>query len=143
MSGDEPIDLGRFVIPPGELEWRFDTAGGPGGQHANRASTRAELAWNLAESTSVPDDLRQRMLQRLGHRVVDGEVRVAASESRSQWRNRAIARSRLANLLADALAPPPPKRRPTNPSRSAKRRRLEAKRRRSEKKDLRKPPTPE
>ena len=107
MSVDDPLVVGSITIPPGEFEWRFDTSGGPGGQHANRSATRVELSWDLANSPSVPDDLRARLLKRLGHRAADGVVRVASAESRSQWRNRAIARSRLADLLSDALAPPP------------------------------------
>jgi ribosome-associated protein len=142
MSEDPLRVGGRVVIPAGELEWRFDPSGGPGGQHANRASTRAELRFDLARSPSVPDDLRHRMLERLGSRAPDGVVSVTVDESRSQWRNRSLAKRRLANLLRDATRTPR-RRIPTTPSRRAKRRRLEQKRRRSEKKRLRRPPEPE
>ncbi len=107
MKADAPLSAGRITIPAAELTWRFDTSGGPGGQHANRSATRVELSWDLANSPSVPDDLRSRILKRLGHRAADGVVRVASGESRSQWRNRAIARSRLAEILEEALAPAP------------------------------------
>lgn len=143
MNADAPLSAGRITIPAAELTWRFDTSGGPGGQHANRSATRVELSWDLANSPSVPDDLRSRILKRLGHRAADGVVRVASGESRSQWRNRAIARGRLAEILEEALAPPQAPRRATKPSRSAKRRRLEAKRRRSQTKQLRRSPRPE
>ncbi|HSG79419.1 MAG TPA: alternative ribosome rescue aminoacyl-tRNA hydrolase ArfB [Acidimicrobiia bacterium] len=143
MSLDDPLAVGPITIPPAELEWRFDTSGGPGGQHANRSATRVELSWDLAKSPSIDDGVRSRLLKRLGHRAADGVVRVASAESRSQWRNRAIARSRLAGLLADALAPPPAPRKSTKPSRAAKRRRLEAKRRRGETKRLRRSPRSE
>ncbi len=131
----------RLAVPAGELEWRFDPSGGPGGQHANKAATRAELRFDLAASPSVPDDLRNRMLERLGPRAPGGVVTVTVDESRSQWRNRSIARRRLADLLRSAMQVPR-RRRPTAPSRAARRRRLEAKRRRSETKRLRRPPEP-
>jgi ribosome-associated protein len=130
---------GAFTIPDGELTETFDTSGGPGGQHANRANTRVELSFDLERSPSVPDDLRERMLARLGGRVVDGVVTVTADDTRSQWRNRVNARRRLGELLEQAMKPPRT-RIPTKPSRRSRRRRLERKRRRSETKRLRKPP---
>jgi len=142
MSEDPLRVGGRVVIPAGELEWRFDPSGGPGGQHANRASTRAELRFDLARSPSVPESLRRRMLERLGSRAPGGVVGVTVDESRSQWRNRSLARRRLAALLRDAMRTPR-RRIATTPSRRAKRRRLEDKRRRSQKKRLRRRPEPE
>jgi len=141
---NEPLEVrSNIVIPASELSWRFDTAGGPGGQHANRAASRAELSFDLAASPSVPDRLRQRMLESLGNRVRNGVVTVSVDESRSQWRNRAIARKRMTRLLRDASRGPQRRRRPTKPSRRAKARRREAKRRRSQTKNLRRPPKPE
>jgi ribosome-associated protein len=142
MSDDALRVSTNLVIPAGELEWSFDPSGGPGGQHANRAATRAELRFDLGTSPSVPDDLRRRMLQRLGARAAGGVVTVAVDESRSQWRNRALARRRLATLLRDSMRAPR-RRIPTKPGRGARRRRLEQKRRRAEKKRLRKPPEAE
>ena len=142
MSEDPLRVGGRVVIPAGELEWRFDPSGGPGGQHANRASTRAELRFDLARSPSVPESLRRRMLERLGSRAPGGVVGITVDESRSQWRNRSLARRRLAALLRDAMRTPR-RRIATTPSRRAKRRRLEDKRRRSQKKRLRRRPEPE
>jgi ribosome-associated protein len=141
MSDD--LSIGRhFTIPASELQWRFDPSGGPGGQHANKASTRAELAWDLATSPSLPDPLRREMLERLGGRAPGGTVTVSVDETRSQWRNRALARRRLAEILLDATRRP--KRRiGTKPSRAARRRRLERKQRRSEVKRLRGPVEPE
>ena len=137
---DEPLPIGEhIVIPAAELEWRFDPSGGPGGQHANKASTRAEVRFDLGASPSIPEPLKERMLQRLGGRAPGGIVTVVADDSRSQWRNRATARRRLAALLTDALRAPR-KRRPTRPSRASRRRRLEAKRRKSETKRLRRRP---
>lgn len=124
-----------LVLPAGELEWTFSTSGGPGGQHANRSQTRAELRFDLVASEAVPDELKSRMMERLGN----GVVMVTVDESRSQWRNRQLARRRLADLLREAMRPER-RRKPTKPSRAARRRRLEGKRRRGRLKDLRKPP---
>jgi ribosome-associated protein len=128
-----------ITIPEGELDWRFLPSGGPGGQHANRSATRAELRFDLRKSSVFDIDLRDRMLSRLGRRAPEGVVTVAEDASRSQWRNRQRARARLAELLRDAMRVEPP-RRPTKPGRAAARRRLEAKRRRSDTKRLRKKP---
>ena len=129
----------RLVIPAAELSWRFDPSGGPGGQHANRTSSRAEVAFDLANSPSIPASLRSRMLHRLGPRARGGIVTVAVDESRSQWRNRMLARARLGEILRESLRTPR-RRIATKPTAAARRRRLEAKRRRSETKRLRRPP---
>lgn len=141
MHDDLEIRRG-LVIPASELSWRFDTSGGPGGQHANRAATRVELSFDLGSSPSVPAGLKASMLDRLGHRAGRGIVTVTADDSRSQWRNRSIARKRMVRLLREASRSRPV-RRPTKPGAGARRRRLEEKRRRSEVKRLRKPPTQE
>lgn len=140
---ERPLEIDREVsIPAAELSWRFDPSGGPGGQHANRSSTRVVLSFDLGASPSVPDALRALMLDRLGGRVRHGVVTVIVDESRSQWRNRAIARRRLARLLRTA-AHRQAVRHPTRPTAAARRRRLEAKRRRGAQKRLRRPPEPE
>ncbi len=132
-----------LVIPEGELSWRFTTSGGPGGQHANRSATRAVLSFDIARSGALDDELRTRLLSRVVGTDAGGVVAVAVDESRSQWRNRQIARRRLAGILRDALAPEPPPRRETTPPRSARKGRVEAKRRRGVTKRLRRPPEPE
>ena len=129
-----------IVIPGDELLWTFSTSGGPGGQHANRSNTRAELRFDLPASTSIPDHLRSRMLAAVGERLVVGMIVVVADDSRSQWRNRQIARKRLADLLNEAARPPSPPRRRTRPSRAARQRRLDSKRRRSQTKRMRRKP---
>lgn len=128
-----------FVIPEAELEWSFSTSGGPGGQHANRNATKAELSWDLSASRALPDGARHKLTRRLGSKVRDGVITVVAGESRSQWRNRQMARRRLVELLADSLRPER-RRIPTRPSKSAKNSRLQDKRRRGADKRLRKPP---
>lgn len=136
----DDLAVDGYLIPARDLEWRFDPSGGPGGQHANRASSRVELSFDLRSSGAFPSDLREQMVGRLGGRAPDGVIRVVAADSRSQWRNRQTARRRLAGLLEESMRKPR-KRRPTKPGRAARERRLEDKRRRSEKKSGRRPPT--
>jgi ribosome-associated protein len=126
-----------ITIPAGELGWTFSPTGGPGGQHANRSSTRAELRFDVATSRAFDDETRDLLLARL---ATDGTVTVIVDETRSQWRNRQIARQRFADRVRDALKPDPPERRPTKPSRAARRRRTDEKKARSQTKSLRKPP---
>lgn len=140
----EPLRITNdVVIPAAELRWRFDPSGGPGGQHANRSSTRVELSFDLASSPSVPDNLRERIMRRLATRTHEGIIAITVDESRSQWRNRVIARRRLARMLRDAARREARARIPTRPSAAARRRRLRRKRRRGEIKRLRRPPEPE
>jgi ribosome-associated protein len=127
----------RVVIPESELSWRFSRSSGPGGQGVNTSDSRVELSYDVANSTAFGTTLRQRALQRLRDRLVDGVLTIAASEHRSQLRNREAAQDRLAELMRTALAPPPPPRRPTRPTRAAKERRLSAKKRRADIKRLR------
>ncbi len=134
--------MGRYTIPGNELSWQFGTSGGPGGQHANKASTRADLSWAIDESDALPDEVKRQVSEALANRIASGVLTVGSDESRSQWRNRSIARNRMAELIEEAARPPKTRRR-TKPSRSARRRRLEAKRRQSEKKRLRGPIDPQ
>jgi ribosome-associated protein len=115
------------VIPEAELVERFSRSSGPGGQSVNTTDTRVELVFDAAGSSVLSDAQRARL----------GTIRVVASEHRSQHRNRAAARVRLAQQVRSALSPPPAPRVPTKPSRGSRRRRLEAKRRRSQLKSLR------
>jgi ribosome-associated protein len=133
---------GGINVPERELQWRFGPSGGPGGQHANRAATRAELSFDLAASAAFDDAAKARLEERLGRRLAGGVVTVIADESRSQWRNRVVARRRLAALLAEALRPRRP-RLATAPSRGARQRRLAAKRARGDLKRMRRPPDPD
>jgi ribosome-associated protein len=130
-----------IVVPDRELTWRFSRSSGPGGQSVNTADSRVELLFDVRRSSVLPDAVRDRLLARLSHRLVDGVVHVVASEYRSQHRNREAARARLAQLLTDASEPPPPRRRPTKPTRGSQRRRLETKAQRSRTKALRRPPS--
>lgn len=133
------VDSG-LTIPEAELTWRFSRSSGPGGQGVNTADSRAELVWDAAGSAVLSSLQRERLLDRLGSRLVDGVLTITASEHRSQLRNRDAARARLAAVVSEALRPPSPSRRPTKPSRGAKERRLAAKKRRTDVKRLRRPP---
>jgi ribosome-associated protein len=127
-------------IPEAELRWRFSRSSGPGGQSVNTTDSRVELSFDVAATSALSQPLRERVLSRLAGRLVDGVLTIAASEYRSQHRNREAARTRLASVLDGALAPPDAPRRPTRPTRGAQRRRLEKKTRRSQTKALRRRP---
>ena len=129
------------MLPARELHWRFSRSSGPGGQGVNTADSRVELSFDLAATPSFPPNLRDRAVSRLAGRLVDGVVTVTASEHRSQLRNREAARERLAEMLRAALAPDPPARRPTRPTKGSQRRRMDQKTRRGAVKRLRGRPT--
>jgi ribosome-associated protein len=122
-----------LVIPDGDLVERFSRSPGPGGQSVNTTDSRVELEYDVSTSTALTDAQRARLLARLPSPV----LRVVATEHRSQHRNRVAARERLADQLRTALAPPPPQRRPTKPTRGSKQRRLDAKKQRGATKSLR------
>ncbi|WGY00044.1 alternative ribosome rescue aminoacyl-tRNA hydrolase ArfB [Nocardioides sp. QY071] len=123
---------GGLVIPDTELVERFSRSPGPGGQSVNTTDSRVELVWDPAASSVLTDAQRSRLIAR-----ADGPIGVVAHEHRSQHRNRVAARERLAARLRELLAPPPPARRATKPTRGSKERRLEAKRQRGRTKQLR------
>jgi ribosome-associated protein len=127
---------GSCAIPLGELTWRFSRSGGPGGQHANTADTRVEVRFDVARSPSLGPRQRARLVERLGP-----EVRVVASDERSQVRNRELALQRLAARLAEGLRVTAP-RRPTRPTKASVQRRLEGKRRQADRKATRRRPDP-
>lgn len=131
-----PIDVNQsLVIPDAELDYKYTTSGGPGGQHANKASTRVQLSWNIAESNVVGAKMRSRLLSKLGE-----VVRVDVDDHRSQARNKEAAAERLADKVRGALKRKRI-RKPTKRTRGSERRRLESKKQRSQKKKLRKKPS--
>ncbi len=127
----------NLTIPMSEIEWRATTSGGPGGQHANRTSSRVEVWFDVEASASLGVRQRARLLRRLG-----SVVRVSAADERSQARNRQLALERLAKRLADGLKQDPP-RHPTAPTKGSKERRLSSKHRRAEVKRARRHPGPD
>ncbi|MBD7949488.1 MULTISPECIES: alternative ribosome rescue aminoacyl-tRNA hydrolase ArfB [Oerskovia] len=130
-----------LTIPDAELTWRFSRASGPGGQGVNTTDSRVELSWDVASSAVLSDAQRARLVERLDKRLVGGVLTVTASEHREQLRNRAAARTRLAALVADGLAPPARQRRATRPTRGSQERRLAAKKQRTTTKQMRRRPT--
>jgi ribosome-associated protein len=135
MTGEGTLRVRRGLeLPLSEITWRATTAGGPGGQHANRTLSRVEVQFDVTGSATLGPRQRARLLARLGP-----VVRASASESRSQARNRETAFQRLAAKLDDALREERA-RTPTAPTKGSQRRRVEAKRRRSETKRHRRPP---
>ena len=131
----------RLTIPAAELSWRFSRSSGPGGQGVNTTDSRVELSWDLAGSEMLPASLKERAVERLGAKLVNGVVTITASEHRSQLRNREAAAARLAGMIAGAIAPPPRVRRATRPSRGAVERRIADKKRRAQTKRNRRPDT--
>ncbi len=132
MTSDA-IEFGDWSIPEGEIEERFDTPGGPGGQHANKTETAVTLRLDITAS-SLLEPVRQTLVRGLG-RVVE----VSSSDTRSQWRNREIARQRLTERLETAMVEQKPRKK-TKPSKAAKERRLADKKARGEKKRARQRP---
>ncbi|MEO6701824.1 MAG: alternative ribosome rescue aminoacyl-tRNA hydrolase ArfB [Jatrophihabitantaceae bacterium] len=121
-----------LLIPAAELIERFSRSSGPGGQGVNTTDSRVELSFDVAASTALTEPQRDRALAQLAARLVDGVLRITASEQRSQLQNRSVARARLVHYLSQALAPPPPPRRASRPSRAARQRRLDVKRQRGQ-----------
>jgi ribosome-associated protein len=133
------VTVRGITIPPDELTWRFSRSRGPGGQSVNTTDSQAELSFDLAGSTVLAPVLKERALAALSDRLVGGVITVAASEHRSQLRNREAAAARLSALLTTATAGPRPARRPSRPSRASVERRLADKQRRAALKRLRRP----
>ena len=115
-------------VSAGDVSWRFSPSGGPGGQHANRANTRAEASLDLSAVDGIDDEVRERLVVRFGP-----VLRVAVDSSRSQARNRRRALDKIEERLRAALQVDP-ERQPTRPGRRAVERRLATKRRRSARK---------
>ena len=129
----------RLTIPAAELSWRFSRSSGPGGQGVNTTDSRVELSWDMLGSDLLPAALKERAVERLGARLVQGVLTITASEHRSQLRNREAAAARLAATVAGAVAAPARARRATKPSRGAVERRIAEKKRRAKTKQNRRP----
>ncbi len=137
---DDLVVNERVTIPGAELSWTAVQSGGPGGQNVNKVATKVQLRWALADSTALPDWARERLTGLAGRKIDQaGNLLLSSSSTRSQERNLELARERLAALVREALDRPKP-RRPTRPSRAAKRRRMDAKRRLGQKKAERRRP---
>ncbi len=132
MKINDTISLGDW-----ELSERFGRARGPGGQNVNKVATAVELRFEAARSPNLPASVKARLRNLAGRRwTLDGAIVIQVDETRSQARNRAIARERLAELILGA-AVSPKRRIPTMPSAASKRRWLRTKKKRGEVKALR------
>jgi ribosome-associated protein len=136
MQDPMPI-RGNTAIPLREVEVRASRSSGPGGQHANKTSSRIEATFDVAASGALTDEQKRRIITRLGPRVT-----TVAQDARSQSRNRELALQRLARRLEGALSVARP-RQATRPTRSSVTRRLATKRHKSERKRERRRPTGE
>ncbi|MGI8439015.1 MAG: alternative ribosome rescue aminoacyl-tRNA hydrolase ArfB [Thermoleophilaceae bacterium] len=135
---DDPMPIAPGVaVPLSEVAIRVSRSSGPGGQHANVTESRVEAVFDVGASAALDESQRARILERLGPRP-----RAVAQDDRGQSRNRELALERLRERLAGALREDP-ERRPTRPSRGARRRRVEAKRRTGERKAARRRPPEE
>lgn len=126
-----------ITIPTHELEITASRAGGPGGQHVNKTSTRISVRWNLRESSALTDAQKKRAAEKLGDQLTsEGELVVHNSLSRSQLQNKKAALSDLAEKVRKALHVPK-KRKKTRTPAGVKEARLKAKKRRGEVKKMR------
>ncbi len=124
------VRVENIVIPDSELVERFVRSAGPGGQNVNKVSTAVELRFDVAQSPSLPEPVRERLLARRDRRITtEGVLVINAQTYRTQDRNREDARDRLATFIGHGLHAPK-KRVPTRPTRGSKERRLAGKRER-------------
>lgn len=120
-----------------EIEFAFIRSPGPGGQNVNKVSSAVQLRFNVRESPSLPEGVKQRLVRLAGKRMTsDGILIIEARQYRSQERNRQTAQERLIRLIQQVVEPPKPRHK-TEPTHASIRRRLESKRKRSEIKHMR------
>src|SRR6202008_4346514 len=124
LADDDLVVSRSLTVRESELKERFSRSSGPGGQGVNTADSRVELSYDVANASGIGPTIRARLLERLGARLVDGVLTIAGSHHRNQPANRRAARERLVEVLREAAAPPPRKRRPTKPTAGSKERRL-------------------
>jgi ribosome-associated protein len=130
----------QVSIPDDELEWSFARSGGPGGQNVNKVSSKAILRWRLAENTTLPAEAKNRLQGQQRRRITsEGDLLITSQRYRDQDRNKQDCLERLREMVLAALEAPTP-RKPTKPTRGARRRRLADKRHHSARKQQRRTP---
>ncbi|MGL5115496.1 MAG: alternative ribosome rescue aminoacyl-tRNA hydrolase ArfB [Beijerinckiaceae bacterium] len=118
----------RIAVPDAEIQLSYMRASGPGGQNVNKVASACELRFDVATSPSLPEDVKERLVKIAGRKLTkDGVLVISSDRFRSQDMNRQDAIERLVEMLKLAARPPPPKRRPTKPTKGAVERRLQAK----------------
>jgi ribosome-associated protein len=135
---EDMIRITRTItIDEAEIREEFIRASGPGGQNVNKVATAVQLRFDVTNSASLPDDVRDRLVRLAGRRMTgDGVLIIEARRYRTQQRNRQDARDRLIELIRKAVKKPKPRRK-TKPTLASKKRRMETKRRRSDTKRTR------
>ncbi len=131
----------QLSIAEADLQESFIHAAGPGGQNVNKVETGVQLRYNPRVSADLPTMVIKRAEDLAGSRLTkSGDIVIQATRFRRQEQNREDARNRLVELLREAAKPPPPERKPTKPSRSARAKRMDSKTKRGAIKSMRKAP---
>jgi ribosome-associated protein len=137
----EALSINDWIqIPLAEFEFSFARSGGPGGQNVNKVNSKAIMHWNVTQSPSLPEGVRQRFLTKYATRLTsEGVLVLSGQKYRDQIKNTEDCLSKLQEMVLSVAVPPTP-RRPTKPTFSSKKRRAESKSQASQKKAQRQRP---